>query len=63
MNVKEVYTLSHNLGEFYRGVPYPFLDIQTGNHRWYLREGKIAKNWLSYTPQELSNWLFWWVKE
>lgn len=62
MNIKEVYTLSHNLGEFYRGVPYPYLYFQIGKHRWYLSEGKIMERLKPYIPQESSKYLFNWVE-
>ena len=69
MNIKEVHALSHNLRQFYRGSPYPYLfdqiGNQIGNHVWLLREGKITKSPYSepLTPQELSEDLFYWVKQ
>ena len=62
MNIKEVYMLSRNPREFYRGSPYPYLPIQTGNHAWFYHEREIPER-ITYTPQQLSEWLFDWVFE
>ncbi len=54
--------LSGNLWEFYHAFPKPHLGIQIGDHVWYYDEDKITERSFSYTPQELSERLFYWVK-
>lgn len=61
MNISEVYMLSHNYRVFYAKIPYSFLDIPIGDHAWYLDKDAITKSSNSYTPQELVEWLFYWV--
>ena len=63
MNVNEVDVLSRNLRRFYRGDSKPFLYIQTGDRAWVLDKDTIVKSSHPYTPRQLSNWLFNWVKE
>lgn len=62
MNINEVNVLSRNLREVYRGSSDPHLGIQIGDHVWYYDEDKITERSFSYTPQELSERLFYWVK-
>ena len=55
--------LSGNLWEFYHAFPKPYLRVQTGGHVWYYDKDKITRYSYPHTPQELSEWLFNWVKE
>ena len=59
MNINEVYMLSHNLREFYRGYPHPY--IQIGSHRWYLFKGKATERSFLMTIQQSAEYLFNWV--
>ena len=63
MNIREVDMLSGNLWEFYHAFPKPYLRVQTGGHVWYYDKDKITRYSYPHTPQELSEWLFNWVKE
>ena len=63
MNINEVYTLSDNLREFYDIYEDPLLPVQIESLRWYISKGIITKTPYSYTAQQLSENLFYWVKE
>lgn len=61
MNISEVDMLSDNLRMLYHGMSYPILLILIGGHAWYLTDDKITKRSFSYTPQQLSEDLFYWL--
>ena len=63
MNINEVYTLNDNVWGFYQGFSHPYLGIQTGGDGWFLTDDKITESSYLFTPQQLSEYLFNWVKE
>ena len=63
MNIGEVDMLSGNLRAFYLIILRPHLYVRIGGYKWYLSDGKIMKRSFSYTPQELSERLFYWVND